>query len=206
MDIFHRRKHSCLEKAGIPKGQQYCLDLEKYSGWTKELLFECYRKHRVEFSKEYCDYMFKGNNKQLIQCYGTQGVKKDEAYCNAAFSEELQIGDLISCYEEINLNNKRVCLKRYQYFMQTNVEYQTCLKGAGEELNEKFCLAEYPNDKTQLEERYECYTRIGLDIVRDRKYCETKYPQDSAEKYQCVERLGLPKGADFCYLEYPWPR
>ena len=182
------------------------MDLEEYAGWNKELLFECYRKHRVDFSKEYCDYMFKGNNRQLVQCYGTQGVKKDEAYCNAAFPEDLQITELIGCYDEIKLNNRRVCLKKFKYFMQTNEEYQTCLVGAGETLNEQFCLDGYPDDKTQLEERYECYTRIGLDIVRDRKFCEIKYPTDSEEKYQCLERLELPKGADFCYLEYPWPR
>jgi hypothetical protein len=183
------------------------LDLEKYAGWSKERLFECYNKHRVESGKEQCDYRFKGNNRQLIQCYGSQGVEKDEEYCNAAFAGEQQVGDLIACFAEINLKNKRVCMVKYEYFAQTDKEYQTCLTlEAGETLNEEFCLGEYPSDKYQLEARYECYTRIGLDIVRDRKFCETKYPRDSAEKYQCLERLGLPKGADYCYQEYPWPR
>ena len=177
LEFFHRRKHACYEKTGIPLGRQYCLDLEEYAGWTKELLFECYRKHRVEFSKEYCDYMFKGNNRQLIQCYGTQGVKKDEAYCNAAFSEENQIGDLINCYEDIKLkDNRNTCFKKYKYYVWTNKEYQTCLIGAGETLNEKFCKDKYPDDRTQLEERYECFKRIGLDIVKDRKFCELKHP------------------------------
>ena len=150
--------------------------------------------------------MFKGNNRQLVQCYGTQGVNKDEAYCNAAFSEPQQIGDLIKCYDEVGAKNKKVCFKKYEYYVWTNSQYQTCLTEAGETLNEQFCLDNYPDDKTQLEERYECYKRIGLDIVRDRKFCELKSPQDSAEKYECLERLGLPKGADFCYIEYPWPR
>jgi hypothetical protein len=30
--------------------------------WTKDNLFNCYRKHNVDFAKEYCEYLFAGSD------------------------------------------------------------------------------------------------------------------------------------------------
>ena len=59
--LFHQRKHDCYEFTGVPKGRQYCLDMQEYNvGWTQENLFNCYRKYSVDFATEYCDSLFMG--------------------------------------------------------------------------------------------------------------------------------------------------
>jgi hypothetical protein len=66
---------------------------------------------------------------------------------------------------------------------------------------------------TQLDERYDCFTTIGLDIVQDRTYCELKYPENLDDMYNCItsELEIIPpatvrprKGGDYCYFKYMW--
>jgi hypothetical protein len=72
--LYHQRKYDCFEISGVPKGRQYCLDMRTYSeGWTRESLFNCYRKYSVDFAAEYCDSLFMSSgemtpamSKQLI--------------------------------------------------------------------------------------------------------------------------------------------
>jgi hypothetical protein len=46
------RLHRCYEKSGIPKGRSYCDDMKKYMvpAWDTQNLFNCYRKHNVDFA------------------------------------------------------------------------------------------------------------------------------------------------------------
>ena len=45
--------------AGVPKGREYCQEyFEHEDSWGKEQLYDCFKKHNVDFDKEYCDDMF----------------------------------------------------------------------------------------------------------------------------------------------------
>jgi hypothetical protein len=60
-----------------------------------------------------------------------------------------------------------------------------------------------------LDERYDCYKKIGLNIYKDRTYCELKYPDNIDEKFNCIQTelsiIPLPKlGGDYCYIKYKW--
>lgn len=47
-------------------------------------------------------------------------------------------------------------------------------------MNKAFCVEFFPfTSIDNLDARYECYTKIGLTIVKDREYCELKYSNDN---------------------------
>ena len=82
---YYERKYQCIESSGIAKGKQYCLDIKKHSeGWTRQNLWNCYAKNRVNFAKEKCDAIFEGldDTQGLLQCYGTTGVERGTEYCD----------------------------------------------------------------------------------------------------------------------------
>ena len=60
MPYYWERLHGCYAKSGIPKGRAFCDDMMKYQvpAWDKDNLFNCYRRHNVDFGKEYCEHIF----------------------------------------------------------------------------------------------------------------------------------------------------
>ena len=53
---YHKQRYQCLKSTGVPYGRDYCLDINKYSlDATKQDLYACYRKHKVNFAKEFCE-------------------------------------------------------------------------------------------------------------------------------------------------------
>ena len=50
--------------------------------------------------------------------------------------------------------------------------------------------------------KYDCYERVGLDMPRDRPYCERLFLDSNDAKYDCLDRLSLPKLGDYCEGKY----
>ena len=76
---YYERMHNCYLLSGVEKGRRYCQDIRDHSeGWTRQNLWNCYTKNKVDFAKEKCDALFEGANDMqgLLQCYGTQGVER----------------------------------------------------------------------------------------------------------------------------------
>lgn len=66
-------------------------------------------------------------------------------------------------------------------------DYKKCLSDLGYYRFEKeLCEEFYPDDATQLDGRYECFKDFGLNIPKDREYCEKKNPKDMDLKYKCI--------------------
>jgi len=53
-----------------------------------------------------------------------------------------------------------------------------------------------------MDDKYDCFQRIGLDIVKDRVFCERKFVDDTDLKYECLDSLGRPKLCEFCYRKF----
>ena len=64
MPYYWERLHGCYFRSGIPRGRSFCDDMMKYSvpAWDQDNLFNCYRKNNVDFGKEYCEYLFSGQD------------------------------------------------------------------------------------------------------------------------------------------------
>jgi len=66
-------------------------------------------------------------------------------------------------------------------------------------LDRAFC-----DQNEDIDARYGCYKIIGLDIPKDRTYCELKHPTISSQKYQCLKDNNLATKAEFCEITYFW--
>lgn len=53
-----------------------------------------------------------------------------------------------------------------------------------------------------MDDKYDCFQRIGLDMVKDRVFCERKFVDDTELKYDCLDSLGRPKLGEFCYQKF----
>ena len=53
-----------------------------------------------------------------------------------------------------------------------------------------------------MDEKYDCFERIGLDMRKDRVFCERKFVDDIEGKYVCLESLGRPKLGEYCYQTF----
>ena len=69
-------------------------------------------------------------------------------------------------------------------------------------LDKDFCASVYTQDY-QIDELYDCYLRMGLDIPKDRLYCEIKFKTRQEKKYECLEAQNIAdKGSEYCYYLY----
>ena len=137
------------------------------------------------------------NAVKISQCYSEYNIPKTEAICKVALAGDKLREERIKCYQEIQVYSKDYC--ETQYFSESHfanvLDYPTqedrkrafldCLTSNGHELNQKFCDDDYK--VRQQDEKYACYERIGLEIPKDRLYCEVKYERDFEEKYKCLD-------------------
>ena len=205
------RKHNCYQLSGVPKGRRYCQDYRNIEdSWGDDNLFDCYQKHNVEFSQEYCDKKFSNNKIQLMQCYGTKGVSKGEEFCTSNFNEVTELALLLECYESIPIFTKNYCrLKNENPESDNYAALRKCYtENAKVELNRAFCDDQYlmvkPEDYETpekgidavtkvLDQRYQCYKEIGFMDEKDREYCELIHMNDMTAKYECIDKLVDPK-------------
>ena len=89
---YYQRKYACLEKTGVPKGKDYCKDIQQVTeGGDTNSLFTCYRRNGVAFGKEFCEYKFNKTadpditNSQILDCYAFNNVPKGKEYCDLKF-------------------------------------------------------------------------------------------------------------------------
>ena len=120
-------------------------------------------------------------------------------YCDLIFKNDIK--GRLACYADLPKTSVSICDFRAEHKPLTNDELKLCYISAGHILDQEFCLASYPT----ADEVYDCYTRCGLDIKRDRAFCEKKFLNDTVAKYDCLDQYSLPKLAEYCegifYLE-----
>lgn len=117
--------------------------------WDKENLFNCYRKNNVDFAKEYCDYLFAGQDaddleamEKILACYGNQGVSKGKEYCDNLHPGDSRdiMNERIQCYDNNDIISKTVCDEKQSFYYWSNTKLQTCYRASGYTLNKDFCI------------------------------------------------------------------
>jgi len=171
--------------------------MNKFSGdVTKKSLFNCYSKYQVEFSAEFCEYSFPKDEQKMVKCFFKMGLPVDRRSCDIMFRDD--IPGLLRCYDSIPFTNVTVCdLKSIQNFWD-NATIRECYKNASYTLDQEFCEDNYEI----MALKYDCFARIGLDIKKDRVFCERKFMDDPDGKYECLNSLAIPKLADYCTLKF----
>ena len=112
----------------------------------------------------------------------------------------------IDCFASIPLENRLNCETLYNstnFFNFSNSTLQECLVELNYTLDEEFCDSEFESDR-QVDLRYDCYERIGLERRKDREYCDIKYRRSLEEIFECVDYFQLPKGGEYCHFTYSW--
>ena len=224
--LYYERKYDCLERAGQPKGLEYCDTMnEKYDGWQVENLFNCYQVNGVEFYADFCDHKFdvinlptKLNKASLLYCKARSKIPKDEQFCDLATelknpNMQTKKGKRIDCYDQIPIRSKYVCDRKEDFnslvedgdedvTLWDKAALATCYNEAGfDVLDQDFCLANHDKYK-DTDGLYNCYFLLDLGIEKDRDYCEGKYVDNSEEKYACMDENTLVKGGDYCYSKF----
>lgn len=94
---------------------------------TKEGLFNCFRKHNVEFGLDYClwkfdikeatkdipegdpnrDQLIKLAKDKIMDCFGRKNVPQGAEYCEIMFDGNLK--EKIACYEKHNIKSLSLC-------------------------------------------------------------------------------------------------
>ena len=107
------------------------------------------------------------------------------------FRKPANIDELVICLTDVNSQDRVLCESKYN---STNREFGfnkdsdkliSCLTDLNYEINRDYCDSYYTN----IDNKYDCYARINLDIPKDREYCELKYPTSSQDKYECLINL-----------------
>jgi hypothetical protein len=160
------------------------------------MLFACYTKHQVDFGEEFCEYNFPDDELKMVKCFQKKGVPMSPRTCEILYKND--IPGLIGCYDKIEVVNTRVCDLKYIQNFWDNTTVQECYKNGSYTLDEQFCEDNY---KT-LDEKYDCFERVGLAIRKDRVFCERKWQDEVDGKYECLDSLGIPKLGEYCTQKF----
>ena len=148
-----------------------------------------------------------------MDCFGRKNVPKGSEYCEIMYDGDLEAK--IACYDELNIKTLLLCEEKKISDKTSDPDtyvdnFKTCLADLGHSnYNQQLCDELYPDDDTQLDDRYQCYKEFELGIEKDREYCEKKSPTSADEKYKCIQELkesgiDIMLGADYCYFKYYW--
>ena len=107
------------------------------------------------------------------------------------FRDPGQIDELVICLTDVNSKDRVLCEAKYNStnpilgFNNDSDLLVSCLTELSYEINRDYCDGFY----TDIDNKYDCYSRINLDIPKGRTYCELKHPTSSQDKYECLINL-----------------
>jgi hypothetical protein len=142
-----------------------------------------------------------------LKCYGTSGGDSGQNFCdvkNPVEDDDRQAMIKRSeCYEEKDVKSKDACDLNKKVYYWRDARVQACYVQAGYTLDKQFC-DDY-NPESEIDERYACYSLIGLGIKLDREYCEIKWKENIEKKYRCINTVNSDKLKviqDQCMLDF----